>query len=149
MLEVEAQLEAATTVAGTSCPLDSGSEAGLQSAQASSNGAAADGFYSSGKGGTWKKFKKMVKHKKEGSEASAQSATHTRQHPSPTLKQGKSVMLHDSVTTCCQPLVAIRLQINLLHFLACRVGPQPRQRVFIPTTLAIQARVLHCQSTPL
>jgi len=79
MLEVEAQLEAAT-VAGTSCPLDSGSEAGLQSAQASSNGATADGFYSSGKGGTWKKFKKMVKHKKEGSEASAPALMSAAQH---------------------------------------------------------------------
>lgn len=71
MLEVEAQLEAAAGAASTAQPaaLDSSSEAGLASAAASSNGmaAGAEGFYGSGKGGTWKAFKKMVKHKKEGS----------------------------------------------------------------------------------
>jgi hypothetical protein len=73
MLEVEAQLEAAAGAASTSAQpaaVDSSSEAGLASAAASSNGMAAggaDAFYSSGKGGTWKAFKKMVKHKKEGS----------------------------------------------------------------------------------
>ncbi len=64
MLEVEARLEAGTSAQ----PVDNSSEAGLQSTGASSNGAAAgENFYSSSKGGTWKKFKKMVKHKKEGS----------------------------------------------------------------------------------
>lgn len=67
MLEVEAQLEAAAVAGHPTQPVDNSSEAGLQSAAASSNGVAADSFYSSGKGGTWKKFKNMVKHKKESS----------------------------------------------------------------------------------
>jgi hypothetical protein len=72
MLAVEAQLEAA---AGTSTQPADSSDPGQRSAAASSNGVAADGFYSSGKGGTWKAFKKMVKHKKEGSSEVCSSCT--------------------------------------------------------------------------
>lgn len=80
MLEVEAQLEAAAVAGHPTQPVDNSSEAGLQSAAASSNGVAADSFYSSGKGGTWKKFKSMVKHKKEGS-GEVRTAVQPAQHP--------------------------------------------------------------------
>lgn len=102
MLEIEAQLEAGTSAQ----PVDNSSEAGLQSAEASSNGgaAAAENFYSSSKDGTWKKFKKMVKHKKEGSSevggplhSQPLQHQHTCQRASSIIKPTKRSILYQSV----------------------------------------------------
>lgn len=102
MLEVEAQLEAAA-VAGTSTqPVDSSSEAGLQSAPASSNGVATEGFYSSGKGSTWKAFKKMVKHKKEGS-SEVRSSTAPSTTSNTAALSGASLAMPYRFHSTCRP----------------------------------------------
>jgi hypothetical protein len=79
MLDVEGQLEleAAAAVLSAETALGGGGEAELPSAS-SNGGAAAEGFHRSGKGGTWKKFKKMVQPKKvTGSEQVRRVGQHT------------------------------------------------------------------------
>lgn len=136
MLEVEAQLEAAA-VAGTSTqPVDSSSEAGLQSAPVSSNGVVTEGFYSSGKGSTWKALKKMVKHKKEGSSEVRSSTVSTTSQPA--APGGASILIYAAQTphhvlpelfystgklTACQPTAAV----SAAHIDNKAVQQQPMQ----------------------
>lgn len=114
MLAVEAQLEAA---AGTSTQPADSSDPGQRSAAASSYGVAAEGFYSSGKGGTWKAFKKMVKHKKEGSSEVRSSCTAPHQLPPLSCKQHQ----HSRQQQAMQRQELLQLRLHTVLFTCLNV----------------------------